>query len=145
MSLAQVELMSGRQLALSNVRLSSTYAGLLEGYPCARMNDLMVTGLIRRAEGMFPALPVHVIEPVRTYPHPGERPGAFGPIEVLPAVGCIGAFSSAPVSSTCDPVLYRSDLIVVWFQAEPLALIGKDVLTSFQDIPWEELAKDGEL
>lgn len=70
------------------------------------MNDLKLDGLIRSAEKLFPAYPVHLVTPVRDYPdHPA---GAFGPAELLPAVTCIGSCTSQPIDMECDPVLYRS-------------------------------------
>src|SRR5690606_9012684 len=60
MSLARVVLTSGREVNLSELRLSSTYGGLLEGYPCKPLNDLWIKGLLRSAAQAFPGAPVHL-------------------------------------------------------------------------------------
>ncbi|MEV1053912.1 hypothetical protein [Streptomyces sp. NPDC049887] len=106
MSLSRMVLRSGRPIELSEVRLSSTYGGMPEGHPCKPVNDLKVSGLLRTAERAFPTTPVHLVQPSREYPD--RTAGAFGPVEVLPSVACIGAFRSTAVDPDRDPVLYRS-------------------------------------
>jgi hypothetical protein len=83
-SLTSIVLSSGRSIELSELRLSSTYGGMLEGYPCKRANDGTVNGLLRVAERAFPTTPVHLVPPALEYPD--QTAGAFGPVEVLPAV-----------------------------------------------------------
>ncbi|MCZ7462242.1 hypothetical protein [Streptomyces sp. WMMC940] len=143
MSLSRMVLLSGRSIELSEVRLSSTYGGMLEGYPCKPVNDLRVSGLLRTAERAFPATPVHLVQPSREYPD--HTAGAFGPVEVLPPVACIGAFHSTAVDPDHDPVLYRSGLTVVWFQPTPDIPSGDGAALALRDIHWEELAWDYEL
>ncbi|TYB58548.1 hypothetical protein FXF51_36265 [Nonomuraea sp. PA05] len=137
MSLTRIVLSSGRTIELSELRLSSTYDGLLEGYPCKPVNDMEIAALLRIAEGTSP---VHLIPP--TLQHPDQPAGAFGPVEVLPAVSCIGAFHSTAVTPDHDPVLYRSALTVVWFQPTPTVPSGDSAL---RDLRWEDLAEDQEL
>lgn len=62
MSLTRIILSSGRTIELSELRLSSTYSGLLEGYPCKPVNDMQIAALLRTAEG---PTPVHLIPPDR--------------------------------------------------------------------------------
>ncbi|MFI1533922.1 hypothetical protein [Streptomyces anandii] len=143
MSLTHVILSSGRSLALAELRLSSTYGGLLEGYPCAIVNDMKIKGLMKTAEKAFPRTPVHLIPPQREYPD--QYAGAFGPVEVLPPVACVGAFHSTAVSPDHDPVLYRSFLTVVWFQATPRVPTDCTAEQPLRDLPWEDLAEDDEL
>lgn len=88
--------------------MSSTYGGMLEGYPCKPVNDMKVRSLQRQAERAFPSTPVHAVPPSREYPD--QAAGAFGPVEVLPSVACIGAFRSTAVAAELDPVLHRSAL-----------------------------------
>ncbi|MFJ9666579.1 hypothetical protein ACIRPP_18505 [Streptomyces sp. NPDC101219] len=143
MSLARVVLTSGREVDLSELRLSSTYGGLLEGYPCKPLNDLRIKGLVRSAGQAFPGAPVHLVTPPREYPD--QYPGAFGPVEVLPAVTCVGSFSSAALDPAHDRVLYRSRLTVVWFQPTSLLPSGCDADPHLRELPWEHLAEDDEL
>ncbi|GLW97015.1 hypothetical protein [Microtetraspora sp. NBRC 16547] len=140
MALAYVELASGRELGLSDIHLSSTYDGLLEGYPCAWVNERAMSGLGHWARTRYPSMPFHLIDPPRTYPD--TKPGAFGPVEVLPAVQCVGVFSASPVNEDNDSVLYESVLIVGWFQADISMPVGNDALPAFRALAWEDLAVD---
>lgn len=143
MSLSHLVLSSGRSIELTELRMSSTYAGMLEGYPCKPINDMKVSGLRQQAERAFPSTPVHLVPPSCDYPD--QTAGAFGPVEVLPSVACIGAFRSTAITPELDPVLHRSALIVVWFQAVVNAPSGEDADLALRSISWEELAQDCEL
>ena len=143
MPLSRIVLLSGRPIEISELRLSSSYGGMLEGYPCKPINDLKVRGLLQTAERAFPATPVHLVPPSLDYPD--QTAGAFGPVEVLPAVACIGAFRSTALAPDHDPVLYRSALTVVWFQPTSDVPSGDGADSGLREIPWEELARDYEL
>ncbi|MFC1435232.1 hypothetical protein ACEZDB_31780 [Streptacidiphilus sp. N1-3] len=143
MTLTRINLASGRTIGLAELRMSSTYGGLLEGYPFKRMNDLKLSSLATSAANAFPARPVHLVPPARE--HPDQTPGAFGPVELLPAVTCIGSFTSAALSAEHDAVLYCSALTVVWFQAVPAVPSGDDAEQALRSIPWDEAAEDFEL
>ncbi|MFF7182066.1 hypothetical protein [Streptomyces sp. NPDC008121] len=143
MSLSQLVLSSGRSIELTELRMSSTYGGMLEGYPCKPINDMKVRGAQWQAESAFPSTPVHLALPSCEYPD--QTAGPFGPVEVLPAVTCIGAFRSTAVAPELDPVLHRSALIVVWFQTGLDVPSGEDADPALCSLPWEELAQDYEL
>ena len=143
MSLTRVVLSSGRSIDLSELRLSSTYGGMLEGYPCRPVNDMKIKGLLRAAEHAFPTTPVHLVPPPREYPD--QYAGAFGPVEVLPSVACVGAFRSTALDPAHDPVLHRSALTIIWFQPTPHVPSGCDAEEGLREVPWEELARDYEL
>ncbi|MFI6359885.1 hypothetical protein ACIBJF_46675 [Streptomyces sp. NPDC050743] len=143
MSLSRIALLSGRSIELTELRMSSTYGGMLEGYPCKPINDMKVSGLQRQAERAFPSTPVYLIPPSREYPD--QTAGAFGPVEVLPPVACLGAFRSTAIAPELDPVLHRSALTVVWFQAGLDVPSGEDANLALRSIHWEELAQDYEL
>ncbi|MFJ8162161.1 hypothetical protein ACIRBY_14680 [Streptomyces sp. NPDC096136] len=136
MSLSQILLPSGRSLRLTELRMYSTYGGLIEGYPCARINDLKVAWLQRQAEQASSAGPVHLVPPSRAYPD--EPAGPFGPVEVLPSVACVGVFSSAAL----DPAMDASVLVVAWFQSVPEVPSGEDADPGLRGLHWEELAQD---
>jgi hypothetical protein len=123
--------------------MSSTYGGTLEGYPCKRINDMKVRSLQLQAERAFPSTPVHLVPPSREYPD--QTAGAFGPVEVLPSVACIGAFRSTAVAPELDPVLHRSALTVVWFQNVLDVPSGEVADHALRSIRWEGLAQDYEL
>lgn len=117
MALTRVTLTSGRTVEISDLRLTSTYGGMLEGYPFTRWNDRLVDGLARRTAAAFPNTPTHLVTPHRD--HPDLPASGFGPVELLPAVTCVGLFLSSAVDPAVDPVLHRSALAVAWFQATP--------------------------
>ncbi|MEU9353375.1 hypothetical protein AB0D65_20800 [Streptomyces griseoloalbus] len=143
MALARVVLASGRSVDLTELRMSSTYGGLLEGYPCKPLNDLTIDRLLRSAARGFPGAPVHLIAPAREYPD--QYAGAFGPVEVLPAVTCVGSFRSEALDPAHDRALYRSRLTVVWFQPAPRVPSGCDAEPGLREVSWEQLATDDEL
>src|SRR5690606_39584224 len=97
----------------------------------------------RRSSALFPGAPVHLVTPPREYPD--QYAGAFGPVEVLPAVTCVGSFSSAALDPAHDRVLHRSRLTVVWFQPTSLLPSGCDADPRLRQLPWERLAEDDEL
>lgn len=143
MSLTRVILTSGRSLDLSELRLSSTYGGLPEGYPCKPLNDMKIKGLVHAAERAHPSVPVHLVPPPREYPD--QYAGAFGPVEVLPAVACVGAFHSVALDRDHDPVLRRSALTIIWFQPTARVPYGCDAEEALRGVDWEGLARDYEL
>ncbi|MCX4819955.1 hypothetical protein OG883_08560 [Streptomyces sp. NBC_01142] len=143
MSLSCIALSSGRSIELTELRMSSTYGGMLEGYPCKRINDMKVSRLQQQAERAFTSAPVHLVPPFREYPD--QTGGAFGPVEVLPSVACIGVFRSTAVAPELDPVLHRSALTVAWFQPVPDVPSGEDADLALRSIHWEKLAQDYEL
>lgn len=116
---------------------------MLEGYPCKPINDMKVRSLQRQAERSFSSTPVHLVPPSREYPD--QTVGAFGPVEILPSVACIGAFRSTAVAPELDPVLHRSALTVVWFQTAVDVPSGEDADSALRSIHWDELAQDYEL
>ncbi|MFD8693256.1 hypothetical protein [Kitasatospora purpeofusca] len=143
MALTKIHLSSGRSIELADVRLSSTYGGFLEGYPVRRINDLKLERALRNAREAAPSVPVHLVDPVRHLPD--DTPGAFGPVEVLPAVTCVGRFTSRPVDPGRDAVSYYSALTVVWFQDAPVLPTEEDGGTALGDLRWEDLAEDFEI
>ncbi|MFF7473228.1 hypothetical protein [Streptomyces sp. NPDC008092] len=147
MTLTRVVLASGRLVGLSRLRLSSTYEGLLEGYPHQALNDRRVSRLLAAAAAEYPRTPTHLVPPPREHPDDGRarHAGPFGPAEFLPPVACIGLFDSAPVAQDVDPVLHGSSLAVVWFQATPQPPSGHDADQGLREVAWEELAEDYEI
>ncbi|MFJ1756403.1 hypothetical protein [Kitasatospora sp. NPDC088134] len=143
MSLSRIVLSSGRSIELTEVRMSSTYAGMLEGYPCRRLNELKLNSLRHRTEHAFSGTPVHLVPPVVDRSDP--TPGPFGPVETLPAVTCTGLFRSAAVDPALEPVLHRSALVVIWFQATTEPPTTENAAPDLRALPWEDLARDHEL
>ena len=151
-SLASIILASGRDIQLDQLEVNSTYGGMLEGYPCARINDMKLSWLAKRRESAYWTAPVHLITPPRRTPdteagsssgRPGPAPGPFGPVEILPAVHCRGHFSSHPVAE--ESGLYLSYLEVVWFQDDLSTTLPEFVTAAVDDLAWDALAEDREI
>ncbi|MFC5185200.1 hypothetical protein [Actinomadura harenae] len=146
MPLATITLTSGRQVALNNLEISSTNDGLLEGYPCALLNDRLLASLARGPETPYRTSPRHVITPERHYPDRGTGSSLpFGPVEELPAFHCRGSFTSTCVDPNLDEVLHRSRLTVIWFQHDLATPVPDFAATAIADLPWNDLAEDYEL
>lgn len=146
MSLARVVLCSGRSVDLAELRLSSTYGGMTEGhpgYPCGPVNDMVIKGLLSTAERTSFSTPVHLVPPPREYPD--QYAGAFGPVEVLPSVACVGSFRSTALDPSHDRVLYHSALTVIWFQQSARVPSECDAEGALREVDWEGLARDCEL
>ena len=138
MALSYVVLRSRRSLELTDLRLSCTYAGLLEGMPNEAINKEIIDSLMASAAREHPNRPVHLVPPPRTYPdEPASRSG--GRIEILPRVACIGTFESDAIGPDADPDWDRSWLTAVWFQEEA-SLDG--IREAVADMPWREVARD---
>jgi hypothetical protein len=143
-TLAWISLSSGRSVELTSLTISSTYGGLLEGYPNARMNDALTARLGRRREFAHGSQPVHVITPPRLCPESGRGAGRmpFGPVETLPPVYCEGSFRSGPVDDELDPVLHVSWLMIVWFQEDLARPVADFAAAAVHGLAWEALAED---
>ncbi|MFI6662783.1 hypothetical protein ACIBL8_45655 [Streptomyces sp. NPDC050523] len=142
MSLTRVVLATGRPVDLAEVRFTSTYGGL-DGYPCKPFNDLVIRGLLSATERSFPTVPVHLVPPPREYPH--HFPGAYGPVEILPPVACVGSFRSTPLHPAHDPALSYSALTVIWFQRTTRMPHECDAEASLRGVDWDGLARDHEV
>lgn len=148
MTLAWITLASGHDVELTALEIHATYSGMLEGYPCALVNNRLLAGLARRRESPYWTPPVHVIEPPRTYPESesrgGSEPGHFGPVELLPAVYCRADLRGNRIDEELDEVLYESSLTVVWFQEDLAQPVAAFVTAALSDLPWDRLAQDSE-
>jgi hypothetical protein len=144
MTLARINLASGRSVELISLTISSTYGGLLEGYPNARMNDALIARLGRRREFTDSSQPARVITPPRSRsgPDQGSARMPFGPVETLPSVYCEGSFRSGPVDGELDPVLHESWLMIVWFQEDLARPVADFAAAAVYELAWDDLAED---
>ncbi|GGY85887.1 hypothetical protein CP967_24955 [Streptomyces nitrosporeus] len=142
MSLSCVTLSSRRTVSLVELRLSSTYGGLLEGAPTGRVNDRIIKGRLRVAEDAYPGWPVHLIPPERTGRGGTTRVGE--PIEELPPVACVGMFHSGETDPAHRSGWYFSALVVVWFQPTADPPSDAHAPAALRGLAWEELARDFE-
>jgi hypothetical protein len=145
MTIARVGLACGRSAELVSLTVSPTYGGMLEGYPNARMNDLLLARASRpqQAPGGHP---VHVITPRRSRPGPGDHPARCRSARsrhCQPRSARL--FRSALVSQEPDPVLHQSWLVVTWFQEDLARPVADFAATAVHEIPWDDLASDSKL
>lgn len=143
LSLTRIVLSCGRSVDLTELRLTPTYDAASESYPCRPVNDLRIRALLHTAARMSPTVPVHLIPPPRE--HPDQYAGAYGPVETLPRVACVGRFSSMPLAPSSDPLAHRSGLTVVWFQPTTRVPDPYDADPALRDVDWPSLARDYEL
>ncbi|SCK45588.1 hypothetical protein H181DRAFT_04029 [Streptomyces sp. WMMB 714] len=140
MPLTDVRLVSGRSIRLVEMRMSSTYGGLIVGSPSKRTNEFIVDSTVNRARNDCPSRPVHLVPPALAYPD--ESAGAFGPVEVMPRVRCTGLFESWEIDPAHNSGWWFSALTVVWFQHTTDLPAGNDAPADLREIAWEELAVD---
>lgn len=142
MSLSHLTLSSPRGIALTELRLRSTYSGLIEGVPTRKVNERIIAHLLRTAESSYPGLPVHLIPPEVTARGGSNHRGE--PYEDLPAVACIGAFDSDQIDPAHNSGWYFSALVVVWFQTTADPPTNDNAPPGLRNLPWDELARDFE-
>jgi hypothetical protein len=145
-TLARISVASGRPVELMRLTISSTYGGLLEGHPNARMNDALIARLGTRRELPHSSVPAYVVAPPRSRPGIGAEPARmpFGPAEILPPVYCEGSFRSGPVNEELDPVLHESQLMIVWFQDDLARPVAELASMAVRGLAWDDLAEDSE-
>ncbi|WP_436777335.1 hypothetical protein [Yinghuangia sp. YIM S09857] len=140
MGLTRITLASRRGIELAELRMSSTYGGMLEGVPTKRVNERLVAARLRIAGNTFSHWPVHLIPPVST-PR-GTMTVRDEPIEELPRVACLGAFTSYEIDPAHNTGWYFSALVVVWFQDTPTPPSDESAPEALRNLPWEKLARD---
>lgn len=141
MALSSITLISRRTVRLTDLRLSSTYGGLLEGVPTKEVNDRIVRHRVDAARKAYGGhFPVHLVPPERT--PTGERTRRGEPVEQIPTVACMGVFDSSEIDPAHDDGWWYSVLTVVWSQPEP-RVPGPDwAPPGLRELAWEELARD---
>jgi hypothetical protein len=139
--LAVITLDSGRVLELTELHVSSTYGGWMEGVPTPSDNDRIIERLRDKGIEMFGAWPVHVVDGPRT---PRPRQGSYRPHEQLPGVTCIGRFESVALHPAPHALMPSSNAIIAWFQNDFSAVFGVDAQARLRAVQWEQFAKDGD-
>ena len=122
----QFTLPSGRNVFLSDLKLSSTYAGALEGSP----------------ETLTPHLRKGIAQSVQKSLPPGTPLVIIGAeVEVLPSYRWIAKFISRRGVKTTDPD-YSSRLYLCWFSEELYRDLPGAIEEILLPIDWESLAAD---
>lgn len=136
------KLPSGRWLYLRELRQYETYEGLLEGLPTAERNKQNVERLVdEHRDRPYPGMPylIHPTEKPIEYKQGGGR-YPFGTPSALPAVTCIGRFTSLKPVRKKD--YDQSGLVVIWFQEQFAYPIAPCVEDKILTIDWEAHAAD---
>jgi hypothetical protein len=135
-----VEFPDGWKLSLRALYTQATYADY-DGAPHSAVNNSRIQQILKKAAGLFPGSPIHVVEPERVLGRridslPRDHPALYR--EYLPSIACIGAFEAnvVPGADGC-----ASGLVVVWFQGTPPPVpIEPNLVDMFGDIQWDDLA-----
>jgi hypothetical protein len=136
-----IKLTSGHTITLESLSQEKTYANLLEGLPRAKFNDEIIERW-RKEAVKSEHQRVVLINPVRRpgptkFSTPGDD-AAWGPIENLPQIVCVGMFqSSRPVRKQ---QAHFSLLNIVWFQDQFALPIDAGVMAQIAKLDWEHLA-----
>jgi hypothetical protein len=138
---SEIDLPSGRRLYLQELRQYRTYEGLLEGLPTAERNKNRLERLVSdHRDRPYPGEP-YLIQPAE---EPIEyRDGQrypFGTPSVLPAVTCIGRFTS--LEPARDKATEYSGLVIIWFQREFALPIDPAIGDYLEAIDWERHSAD---
>jgi hypothetical protein len=142
----EIVLTNGREIGLISLEQSFTYHGLIEGAPTERMNQEIIDVAVQEARNKQHSRNPYLIPPTQTpITFPGSTQYPFGKPMRLPGILCVARFNSRnPVHDHIDPILYYSQLSVIWFQEDFAFPIDKTVLEALRQIDWEKLAYDVE-
>ncbi len=141
-NVGEFDLRSGRRIELCELRQYCTYEGLIEGLPTAERNKQRLEQLVAdHRDKPYPGGP-YLIRPTETpIEYLQGEPYPFGTPSALPAITCIGRFTSLdPVSN--KSLEYASGLMVIWSQNEFAFPIDPDVAAQILEIDWEAHAGD---
>ena len=148
-----LRLISGREIILDRITLSRTYAGLLEGTPNERSNDLSIKWAMDRVRRDAPQGQLHLIEPERRdyFRHPGDMQSVLDrqqerPLELkhipewLPQIECVAEFHS--IGPVRDSTKDASSLTILWYQND----FGLDEVSieRLRNVDWDQHATDWE-
>jgi len=142
----EIVLTSGREIGLISLNQSFTYHGLLEGAPTARMNQMIIDHAVQEERNKQHGQALYLIPPTQTpITFPGSTRYPFGEPIRIPGILCVARYNSRhPVHDHSDPILYYSQLSVIWFQEDFAFPIDGAVLEELRQLDWEKLAYDVE-
>jgi hypothetical protein len=149
-----LRLASGREIVLDKLTQSRTYAGLLEGDPNRKSNNLSIRWLVEQVARDNPDIgEPYLIEPLRRdyFLDPGDmqadidrqldRPDELKHIpEWLPPIVCVGEFHS--LQPARDNTKDASSLIIVWYQSD--FGLDSDAIENLRLVDWDTHATDWE-
>ncbi len=128
-----IEFACGTRASITELNQSSTYNGMLEGYPNQRINAILVKGFTEQLEKKH-GQKVLLIPPIET-PKPDEFAPLRNPWMELPGVACEAHLFSKSLGE------FGSSLIVCWYQDEFAFPVARSVLEALACIAWRERAR----
>jgi hypothetical protein len=142
----EIVLTSGREIGLIFLNQYLIYHGQLEGFPTARRNQMIIDHAVEEESKKQHGQAPYLIPPTQTpIILPGSARYPFGEPMKLPGVLCVARFKSRlPAHNPGDPILYYSQLSVIWFQEDFALPIDGAVMEALREIDWENLAYDVE-
>ena len=133
----EVQLNTGRKIAVKELRQYGTYEGLLEGLPTSERNKRLIQQL-RSDESIASYGVAPVLLPVTERPIELGRQYPFGTPAALPPVIVVARFAS--MRPTTNGQGDASGLTVVWFQDDFCWPPALEVLSQLERLDWESLA-----
>ncbi len=136
----QIRLRSGRKIQLESLRQWAVYANLLNGLPTVRSNQQRIDAMLNEERQSWGVEP-YLIAPVqRQVEYHGDKPYPFGEPAALPAIGCVGYFTS--LFTARNPSQDYSGFVVVWFQDTYAFPIDPAVQAELEELDWDSRATD---
>ncbi len=123
----------GTVISLTNIDQSTTYGGMLEGYPNSEMNAAIIARCMQRAEKKYGQKP-YLIAPIEK-PNSREMPAGKRPWIELPRISCTADFFSQSFGE------FGSSLTVCWYQDDFAFPIASSVLEELHRLVWREHAR----
>jgi hypothetical protein len=142
----EIVLTSGREISLILLNQNFIYHGWLEGAPTARWTQEIIDSALQVERNKRHGQDPYLIPPAQTpIDLPARISTPFGKPIRLPSVLCVARYiSSLPAHNTSDPIMYYSQLSVIWFQEDFAFPIESAILEALREIDWEKLAYDVE-
>lgn len=113
-----------------------TYSAVLEGYPCEKLNQMVLNNKESYARRIFNINEVYLIPPTVKFLDREEHE-VWGKAQELPMVTCIAELKCLDVFKNTEKDY--SDLIVIWFQDSYAFPIQEDILEKILNIPYKEV------
>lgn len=141
-----ITLNTGREVRLSDLNQSHTYAGLLLGVPDREYNQELITQFRKAAKEEMHRSYAYVVTPpvldVDCSDQLKRRHQQLGKhVERIPYIACTALFRSGGVQREGDEDIgIMSAMAIVWFQDYFALPIDEAVLDKIKAIDWDKLA-----
>lgn len=123
------------EATLASIHQKITYNGLLEGYPCEKVNNMILHNTKIKARNLFSLDEIYIIQPIIKAVE--EQHGSLVKIMELPLVTCIATLMCRKVFRDQDK--HFSALTVIWFQDQYAFPIQEDIIKEIITVPFKEI------